>query len=230
MEPTPDPTLTRGSRYVGVLPGSEVGDPASFGRAVRFLGLMSSPGIVFMEDCTGVAPGVICLKPNNNGLSHNLKDIAVQTLPAGSMHNLLCHWQSPSLVATLSNPNGPEDRVATFRVWPFLVIANPGLALPHRTDPVTGEPLNGEIELSLARTAINHVLDTGERIDDQVSVSRTCVDGYLSRAYLKNTLGMSEAEIAAFYNSPTQLRLSLFVYTAGVEYASVQYSIRWVGD
>lgn len=221
---------TRSARYVGAVPGDDVGEPETFGRAVRFLGLMSSREIVMMDDCSGAAPGVTCLRPNNDGSSQYVKDVAVQSLPAGSMQNMLCHWQSPSLYVTLSNPSGPENRVASFRVRPLITIANPALVLPHRTNPVTGLPLEGEIEIGLAGTAINQILDTGERIDDQVYLSRTCIGGTISRAYFKNALGMSDAEIAAFYRNPTQLRLSLLAYTSGVEYASARYSIRWIGD
>ncbi|GAB2508277.1 hypothetical protein [Lysobacter humi (ex Lee et al. 2017)] len=232
VAPAATAETTRSSRYGTPSVGAEVGDPGSFGRSVRFLGAMFGQGITFSSNCGGVIGNTICVPVDattGEGTA-SLPDFATQTLPAGSMQNLLCHWATPFTVATFNNRTGVNRRRHYVRLQATITLENPGLVLPHRTDPSTRAPLAGSISFGLPSSELAERLDATESWSESLSFTRTCAGGFFSRSVLATQYGLSDAEIRAVYASPTQLRMKLDVATAGVSSGSATYLVRWVGD
>jgi len=213
----------------------DVGDPDSFGRKVRWLGLVSQ-GSIRMGDCTpleGEPPDPLCLQTDPTSTSTQFgeyRDLARMTLPARSMNSLLCHWLSPTVSVTLANDSGVDDRVARVVVLPSLTIENEVFNDPGLIDPDTGLPLGGKAELFINSGRIATLLDNGERLPQQFNSSRTCIGGYVTKQTLQSFYGLSEAQVARFFRKPTTMRLNMQVFADHVQGGIVSYSVRFVGD
>lgn len=232
VAPSASTDTSRSLRYGTPSVGAEVGDPASFGRSVRFLGAMFGQGITFSTNCGGVVGTTICVPVDyttGEGTA-SLPDFATQTLPAGSMQNLLCHWATPFTVANFTNRTGVNRRRHYVRLQATVTLENPALVLPHRTDPATRAPLAGSISFGLPSSEVAERLDASETWSETLSFTRTCAGGFFNRSLLASQYGLSESEIRAVYANPTQLRLKLDVAAAGVNSGSATYLVRWVGD
>lgn len=213
----------------------DVGDPDSFGRKVRWLGLISQ-GFVRLGDCTpleGEPPDPLCLQMDPASTSTQFgefRDLARMTLPARSMNSMLCHWLSPTMSVTLANYSGVDDRVARVVVLPSLTIENDVFNDPGLIDPDTGLPLDGKAELFINSSRIATLLDDGERLPQQFNSSRTCIGGFVTRQTLQIFYGLSEAQVTRFFRKPTTVRLNMQVFADHVEGGTISYNARFVGD
>jgi hypothetical protein len=213
-----------------------VGDPDSFGRGVRWLGFVSSRGLVLRRDCTPLPwedPNQLCMEVDSSQFGNHyaeFRDLGTVTLPARSMNSLLCHWLSPTMGATLQNMTGLEDQTASLTMYPSLTVENEVLNDPALVDPDTGLPLNGRLEVFASGSNISALLDYTEQVQQRLNSTRTCVGGYLTRRTLTDFYGLSSAQAAAFFRKPTTLRLNMAVMASRVESANISYSVRFVGD
>lgn len=213
-----------------------VGDADSFGRNVRWLGLISATSLVLRQDCTpvdGDPPELRCMPvdPSRNGSqSGRFDDVARMTLPGRSAHSFLCHWLTPTISGGFFNGTGYDDRNARLALLPSLTIENAALNAAGLVDPETGVPLNGRMEVFLSSNHVIEHLDAGEQAPLRYTASRTCIGGYVSRQQLMGYYGLSEAQVADFFRNPTTIRLNLQVIASQVQYAGISYGLRFVGD
>ena len=214
----------------------DVGDPDSFGRNVRWLGFVSSKGVVLRQDCTlmpGENPDQPCMQvdPSQFGSQFaEFRDIGSITLPGRSMNSLLCHWLSPTMGTTLANDTGLDDQAASLTMYPSLTVENEVLRNPALVDPDTGLPLDGKLEVFASSSQISQLLDYTEQVPQRMNSTRTCVGGYLTKRTLTDFYGLSPAQADAFFRKPTTLRLNMTVSASRVQSAIVSYSVRFVGD
>lgn len=223
---------SRSSRYAGPAGGAELGDPGTFGRPVRFLGAMNSPGFYFSTNCGAPAGTSICIPvdPTTGAANMSFPDVVTQSLPAHSMQNLLCHWATPFVSVNFVNRSGLQRRRHFAQLAARVTLHNPALVLPHRTDPSTRAPLNGAITFGLPLGDVAQRLDANEAWAASTGWTRACFNGYFSRSILASQYGLSEDEIRAVYASPTQLRMRLDITTQGVDSGNASYHVRWIGD
>lgn len=213
----------------------DVGDPDSYGRDVRWLGVMSQ-GAIALGECTpveGEPPDPFCIQTDPSSTSTQFaefRDVARITLPARSMNSLLCHWLSPTMTATFANYSGVDDRVARMVVLPSLTIENAVFNDPGLVDPDTGLPLDGKVELFINSSRMATLLDDGERLPQQLNSSRTCIGGFVTRQTLPIFYGLSEEQTAEFFRTPTTVRLNLQVFADHVQNGFLTYGVRFVGD
>ncbi|HEV8695128.1 MAG TPA: hypothetical protein VGQ93_13225 [Lysobacter sp.] len=215
----------------------DVGDPDSFGRNVKWLGYLGTTNFIELKsDCTpqpGGDPNQLCMQVDSasqNSQWSAFRDIAHITLPARSMHSFLCHWMSPTISAYVANDSGLDNRQARLNVMPTLTVESTAFNDPALVDPETGEPLNGKAEIYTSSSAIYTLLDAGERLNQRLNTSRTCVGGYISRRGLMEVYGLSERQADEFFNSPVTIRMNLQVSAQYVQAGFVSYAIRFVGD
>jgi hypothetical protein len=212
----------------------DVGDADSFGRDVKWLGTLS--GAVNLRDCSPlegqpVDPLCMHVDPSQpDSQFGEFRDLSHVTLPGGSTNSFLCHWLTPTIGGTFYNATGYDDRNARLTVLPSLTIENAALNAPGLVDPDTGLPLNGSLEVFLTSTSVIEHLDADEQMPVRYNASRTCIGGYVSKQALAIYYGLSEAQIAEFFRSPTTIRLNLQVVASQVHSGSVSYGIRFVGD
>jgi hypothetical protein len=218
---------------------AEVGDAESFGRNVRWIGLLQSGNVSLQPDCTPVPgdppPGpddrCVTLNPAPAVTSFDLPDIGRIKLPARASSSLLCHWLTPIAFYTLQNTTGVFQPNAQFRLQPYLVIENPVLADPALIDPATGLPFGGRIETGFAASYRDSTsLQPGERQSRQWSESRTCIAGFMSKRNLVEGYGLTDAQARNFFRSEMTLRFGLRGSASLVAGANVIYGLRVMGD
>jgi hypothetical protein len=210
----------------------DVGDADSFGRPVRWLGVVGSEAVNINSDCTSQDPEQPCLQidPDTHSGSGEYRDIGSITLPAGSTHSQICHWLSPTMNAYFANYTGLDNRNARFTVFPSVTFENAALNNPALVDPNTGEPLAGKVELGVPSISIDAVLDNGEATNARNTATRTCTGGLLNKKTLIEYYGLTPRQVRDFYNNPTTIRLNMRVLASYVEQGYVVYAVRFVGD
>lgn len=211
----------------------EVGDAGSFGRNVKWLGLASA--FLQLSDSCTPAPGdpplenCIVLNPAPAATSFNFPDLDRVTLPPRSSESLICHWQTPIVSYNASNPTGAPASFS-LRVTAVYRIENEVLDEPGLTDPNTGLPLGGAIELPLTSIFEAGSMDPGEFDSEFITGTRMCIGGLVSRDSLVGNYGLSEAQARRFFNRQTTIRLGLSGQARLVENASLNLGTRFVGD
>jgi len=214
----------------------DVGDVDSFGRNVRWLGVLSYGGLTLRQDCTpqdGDPPDLRCMQvdPAQVGTQvQQFPDIARMTLPGRSTNSFLCHWLTPTIGGSFNNLTGYDDRNARLAVLPSLTVENVALNAPGLVDPETGLPLNGKLDVFLSSNHVIEHLDANELVPLRYTASRTCIGGYVSKQQLMSYYGLSEAQVSDFFRNPTTIRLNLQVLASQVQYANISYGVRFVGD
>lgn len=216
----------------------QVGDADTFGRAVIWDGLLSSGSINLATDCTPVPgdppPGpndrCVQLNPAPVPTSFDLPDIGQMWLPGKTSHNILCHWLTPIVIYSLYNSTGAT---ATGRITlsPYLKIDSPALSDPAMIDLTTGLPFNGSLLTSFAASySHQQTLAPGDRETERFSESRVCIAGTISRQGLIQGYGLTNAQVDAFFKNPLTLHFGLRGSASLVDFASLTYGLRIMGD
>jgi hypothetical protein len=211
----------------------EVGDPDSFGRDVKWLGLAST--FINLSDTCPVDPDnpdELCqvLAPAPALTGFNFQDAARLTLPGKSSHSLLCYWFSPVLNVGYSN-FGATRVLARFRYTPTLTIENPVLDDPALIDPTTGAPFGGQLLTSMTSSErFEAPLEPGVSFSERTRDSAVCIAGFLSRRALVDSYGLTEAQAKEFFKKPTTIRLNVSGSAQHVSFASLVFGLRVVGD
>jgi hypothetical protein len=218
---------------------AEVGDANSFGRNVKWLGLLQTGSVSFQSDCTP-APGDPPLGPDDRcvtlnaapgATSFDLSDIGRITIPGKSSNSLLCHWLSPILFYQFNNTTGVFQPNANFRLSPYIVVESPVLADPALINPLTGLPFGGSLETGFSATySDSRSLDVNDRQTTRHSQSRTCIAGFLSKRNLIEGFGLTEAQAKELFKRDITLRFGVRGNAAMVSNALVLYGLRIVGD
>ncbi len=216
----------------------DVGDADTFGRNVVWAGLLQSGYITMSSDCTPVAgdppPGVndhcITINPGPVSTSFNFPDIGQINLPGKSSKNILCHWLSPIVNYSLYNGTGvPANGRIT--LTPYLTVVSEVLNDPSLIDPSTGAPFGGSLVTGFAASYQNaHSMAPGDRDTQRFSESRVCIAGTLSRRGLVEGYGLTDAQVTQIFKKPMTLRFGLRGSGSLVDYASITYGLRIMGD
>mgnify|MGYP001382686605 CR=1 FL=1 len=222
-----------GDALAAPLTAEQVGDPDSFGRNVKWLGLVSA-FLSLQEDCTpppGEPPNPACitLNPAPAPTNFNIPDLASITLPGRASRSLLCHWQTPIVIYFAANGTGVRQQTR-FQVFPVYRIESDVLNDPALLDPGTGLPLGGVIELPLSAINVMQGIEPGEFQRQDFRGTRVCIAGLISKANLLATYGLSEAQVRAFFRNPITISMGLAGQAQMVTVASINFGTRFVGD
>ncbi len=211
-------------------PGAaDVGDADSFGRNVQWLGL-AAESIALQADCSGVTGNCQALAPAPAATSFSFSDIAHISLPKKSANSLLCYWFSPYLTVSYDNPTAAPV-VARLSYTPTVTVENPVLDDPSLIDPATGLPYGGQLLTGLTSSERFEVpLPAGLQITERTRDSTVCIGGMISRSALVDTFGLSAAQAKEFFKQPTTLRLNIDGSAQYVDFASLYFGLRIVGD
>jgi hypothetical protein len=209
---------------------AQVGDADSFGHDVRWLGILST-SLVLTADCNpGGEPifgNCVSLAPAPNTTTFALADLASITLPGKSSETLLCHWQTPVAQYWASNGDSFPNNFQ-LRLTPVYTIESD--VFSEVTDPSTGLPYPGYIQLGL--TAINRTvrMQPGDFESDTINGARVCIGGLISRASLMQSYGFTKAQARKFFRRPITIRLGLQGSARLVEDAVINIGTRFTGD
>ena len=211
----------------------EVGDVDSFGRNVKWLGLVSA-FINLNATCPvdPANPDELCqvLAPAPAFTAFNFQDAARLTLPGKSSHSLLCYWFSPVLNVGYSNFSATRV-LARFRYTPTLTVENPVLNDPALIDPTTGAPFGGKLLTSMTSSERYEVpLEPGVSFSERTRDSAVCMAGLISQRSLIENYGLTEAQAKEFFKKPTTIRMNVSGSAQHVSFASLVFGLRVVGD
>jgi len=216
---------------------TETGDADSFGRNVKFIGLVSSGGITLASDCTPdpdfpPGPDDHCFVVNAAPAITNVTvtDAGRMMIPGKSSHSLFCHWQTPVVTYAFANPTGVYQPNARFLVTPSYKIENVVLNDPSLIDPTTGLPFGGSFTTSLAGIRHSRSLQPGELQIERDNNTRTCIAGIVSKRNLVEGFGLTEAQATDFFKNDTIITMNLNIQAKLVDFAGINYGTRFVGD
>ncbi len=211
----------------------EVGDANSFGKPVKWLGLLS--GFVSLsDDCTPPAgepadPNCIVLNPAPASTPFNAVDLASITLPGKSAETLLCHWQTPIVSYGISNDT-VSAQVANLRATPRYRITSEVLDDPALINPTTGAPFAGSFEVALTSFNKTKVVEPGYFESETLTGARMCIGGLVSKAALIDQYGLPEAQAKRFFRKPITITLGISGQARMVNGASISFGTRITGD
>ncbi len=209
---------------------AEVGDADSFGRNVHWMGLLS--GYIYLQpDC--VVPGepadprCITLNPEPAFTSFDAPDLATITLPGKSTNSLICHWQTPIVSVGFANFTAASEQYR-FQAYPVYRIESE--VLQGLSDPFSGDPYNGAIELPLGAINVSGSIDPGEYNIEQFTFTRSCIGGLVSKQSLVNAYGLTEQQARQFFKKPITITMSIRGNARMVDAANINFGTRFTGD
>jgi hypothetical protein len=213
------------------------GDADSFGRNVKFIGLIASGAISLQSDCTpdpSFPPGpedhCFVTNPAPAVTTFTVNDAARMIIPAKSSNSLFCHWQTPIAVYSFENPTAVYQHNARIIVTPSYVVQNAVLNDPSMIDPTTGLPFNGQLTVSLAGIRHSRGLQPGDAQIDRDAETRVCIAGMISKQALIDGYGLTPTQATNFFKNDTTITMNISGSAALVGFASIIYSTRFVGD
>jgi hypothetical protein len=207
----------------------DVGDAASFGRNLTWLGL-AADSVELSPDCSSGAPHCQILAAAPASTAFDFPDIARIKLPGKATNSLLCYWFSPYLQISYDNPSAAPV-VAHLNYFPSITVENPVLDDPTLIDPSTGLPFGGSLLTAMTSSERFEVpLAAGQHLTERERDSAVCIAGLLSRDALINNYGLSEAKAKEFFKKPTTLRLNIEGSAQFVGSASLYFGLRVIGD
>ena len=227
--PLVPPLASRASVASGAPTTSDVGDAASFGRGLVWLGLAAQE-VDLSTECSGAGPYCQLVSPSPATTAFNFQDIAHIKLPARAANSLLCYWFSPYLQVNYANTTAAPV-VARLNYSPTVTIDNSLLSDPSLTDPTTGLPFGGS--LTTGMTASEHFevpLSAGSTLYERTRDSAVCIAGLISQDALTGTYGLSAAQAREFFRRPMTLHLNVRGTAQYVDSASLYFGLRIVGD
>jgi hypothetical protein len=213
----------------------EVGDVDSFGRAIKYLGVKSTPYILLDSVCTPdpQAPDDRCVvipAPNAPApIALNEPALATLRLPANAARSLLCFSFQPIGYVYYSNQTA-INQPTSFSLRATVSIQSDVFNDPQLIDPTTNAPLNGRIDIPLTLFSEGRTLAAGHYEHKSLTGSRVCTGGLISRSVLVDGYGLSNLQAAQFFARPITLSFGLAVNARTVEYAYLAYGTRIYGD
>lgn len=230
--------ITRSKLVEGAKVDEEtVGDANSFGRNVRWAGLMTAD-VSLAADCTplpGDPPALpesrcVTLNAAPATTSFNFPDINRVTLPGKTAKSLLCHWWTPIISYTFNNPTAAPI-TATFRISPTLTVESPVLQDPSLIDSGTGLPFNGSLLTGMAASHFEQfTLAPGETRTWRDSTSRVCIGGALSKQNMVGSYGLTDALADEVFKKQMTVKLNLAGSVSGVADGQLYFGLRFVTD
>lgn len=217
--------------------GATSGDADAYGRNLKFIGLMSTGNITLASDCTpdpSFPPGpddhCIVLNPAPATTAFTINDAAHIVIPAKSANSLFCHWQTPITYYSLHNDTGVFQGNARFVVTPNYTLENEVLNDPSLIDPTTGLPFGGSLTLGLSGIRHMRSMQAGESETNMENTTRSCIAGLISKRALIEGYGLTDAQATAFFKHDTIVTMNIRGTANLVDFASIYYGTRFVGD
>ena len=210
----------------------QVGDADSFGRGVKYLGLVMPRTVTLQPDCTGYDTSFgdrcIPLPPAPGATAFNEADLGRLELPAQSARSLMCFTVTQFTIAEFNNPT-PDAQQADLTLRVNIVIENAVLNDPTLIDPITGQPYGGRMSTRLPLTIESHTVAPFSSEFRFSPTTRSCVGGLVSKQALI-AQGFTEKQATQFFKNPTTLRFGSSGFAASMSFLDFAYGIRMYGD
>jgi hypothetical protein len=215
---------------------ADVGDADSFGRGVVYLGLAQTGTVWFQADCTpdpsnpfGPDDRCIVLNPAPDATFFEEAELAVVRLPPKATHSIVCQAVTPRETFQFNNTTGVPAPSAAFNASITVRVESVVLNDPTLIDPATGLPYNGSYRVALPTYSESRSLAADERASKRIVMTRDCIGGLISRAFLVDS-GLAEAQADAFFKNPITLHVGAQGSARLVDFAAFSAGIRLYGD
>jgi hypothetical protein len=214
---------------------AEVGDAASFGSRVTWIGLLTTGYVMLERDCSALAGSLgpddrcVTIDPPPALTTASFADLGRITLPKDSTDSLICHWVTPTGYFEFANSTG-APATASFRSVATFRFESSVLNDPNLINPVTGLPFNGAIERTVTTYNMSRTLATGATQLEQIRGSRVCIGGLLSQQALVDEFGLTEGLAKKVLKEPITIRGGVIVTARHVVRAEMTYGTRFTGD
>jgi hypothetical protein len=208
-------------------------DLLSFGKKVRFAGLVSTGRVSLGSSCPAPNPALprnrcIVLAAAGTTTNFDERNIGHISLPgAARAITLVYHVTSITSEYEFQNSTGAAVPSAVFNVQPYVTLES--AALNGVNHPITGQPLNGAIDLNInAMDTTDRSLAAGERDHQLHRVSHGAETG-IGKLHLLS-LGLSPAVVNNVFNGLFTYRLNVKGSANYVTSASIAYDLRLFTD
>jgi hypothetical protein len=219
---------------------TDVGDPATFGNNVKYMGLATTGQVFIYSSCS---PSVlltdldITLGPDDRCLelpvlgniaSASFTDIGRINLPKKATQNIVYFLQSNFTSYNLVNPTANQV-VSTMFVTPTYTIESDALNDPAAIDPSSGLPMNGSYTVTgIGSRVIQRTYEANalEVINERSGITGL---GGISKAFFTD-LGLPQSIVNDLFKKPMTIKLNLRVRANYLTYGRFFYSVRFMGD
>lgn len=210
----------------------DVGDVASFGRNVRYLGFAQTTNIRLRQDCSSAPPEQRCvtLAPAPGVTTFDEADLARIKLPARATRSLVCFAVNSFGGFEFLNTTGVPQPFAEFATDAVITIESPVLDDPALINRSTGLPFGGRIVSTLNTYREVRSVAVDELAFKELVLTRHCNFGILCKRGLMMNEGLSEALANQVFQKPITLRFGAAGTAQLISFANYLYGIRLYGD
>ena len=239
--PKPDARIAQLRAHAAMMnpanvPAADVGDADSFGSNVIYAGLVQAGQVILAEDCSPITPTLgpddrcVALSAQPAAATFSFDDLGRITLPAKSTSSLLCfHSTTFQNWDFLNETAAPAEGL--IRYSESVTIENELLNDPSLIDPTTGAPFNGKLRVNIGTSLLDaQTMQPGQDKSRYEVVSRTCLQGAISKAALSQTYGLPDNIVDKFFKKPITIRLNISGSASLVVDSSLIFGIRFYGD
>lgn len=209
---------------------SPVGDAETFGDEVIYLGSVQTEGVALQATCPSPPePTGRCieLEPVPGTTFVDESDLGSIELPKKATDSLICFAFTPLHTWQFSNPTGSTQTAMQFFRGTIRIESD---VLDGLSDPVTGDPYNGAIELSLTTSLDQRTIEPGYSEFRSEVKSRNCIGGIVSQRALEDQYGLTPAQARDFFRNPITLRFGVAGESRMADFVNYFYGIRLYGD
>ncbi|HUK86789.1 MAG TPA: hypothetical protein VLT85_03920 [Terriglobales bacterium] len=215
---------------------ADVGEPDSFGRNAKFLGIAASGAVLIDPTCDPADIGPLgpddhCITvpdPSVPVPATTFSDVARITIPGKSADNIIYAIANHTISFDLINTDAASTQ-CRISYAPSVTIESEALNDPSLIDPTTGLPFNGSFTTGGVGTySTNKMLASGAFEFQTQSYSRANTTGF-SRSFFAG-LGLPDHAINQLYKKPMTIRLNVRVSSRCVDSAVLIFTIRFLGN
>ena len=215
---------------------ADVGDAASFGNKVVWIGVASTGAVTLASSCTpdpnnplGPDDRCVVLNASPAPTSFSFPDLGRITLPGNSVNSLICHWATLGGSYSFSNTSA-ASAFARFRARPTYRIESEVLRDPSLINQSTGLPFGGGIDISLPGQTDFQTLAAGATQTHSLYATRTCIGGLLTKTSLMEQYGLTEGQTKKLFDKPITIRVGISGLAQWVSDATVFVGTRFTAD
>jgi hypothetical protein len=223
-----------------LLTATEVGEPDSFGKAVKFLGTAATGVVYVYRSCDPailLAEAEITLGADDRCLANTVgggtssatfNDLGRITIPGRSVDNVVYFILNNTVSSETQNSfvNG----LPVFSSYiPRLTIESAALNDPAALDPATGLPLNGVLTVSAFGARVFNKTVAPDDFEFFYDTYSSAATRGFARGYFAD-LGLPQAVINNLYRQPMTIRLGMRVTARNVSFGQYFYAMRLTGN
>ena len=215
---------------------ADVGEPDSFGKNAKVLGIAASGAILIDPTCDPANVGPLgpddhCITvpdPSVPVPATTFNDIARITIPGKSADNIIYAIANHTISFDMINTDVAPGQ-CRISYGPTVTIESDALTDPSLIDPTTGLPFNGSFTTGGVGTYFtNKTLSPGADEFQTQSYSRANTTGF-SRSFFAG-LGLPNNVINQLYKNPMTIRLNVRVSSRCVDSAVLIFTMRFLGN